>query len=473
MDVGKRVSPSTATFIVSVVQFLTPFMMSAVGVALPAIGKEFSAGAFQLGLVEMTYILAGGIFMLPAGRFADINGRKRIFLIGLVLFTSTTFFVTLASSIDAFIALRFLQGAGSALIAATSIAILSSIVPPEVRGKAMGIVAASVYMGLSASPTVTGFIIQYGNWRWIFWGVMPLQLAALWLTLTRLHGEWYGAKGAPFDWIGSVLYAAAICMAITGVTRLNEGAFFTLLFAGGLLGLFLFVFWEAKSNHPILNVALLKSNTTFSLSTLALLVNYAASFGVTFFFSLYLQQVKGISPQYAGVILVTQPLIMAVLSPFAGSLADKIAPGKITVFGMMLCTVALGICSTVSASTTLPTLVAILVLLGIGFSFFSSPNLTVIMTCVEPKHYGIAGSLSATMRTLGMLTAMTLISFILSLCMGKLSVLQAPEAFITSMQTGFSIFTGISILGVACAAASSRVQQRSVMLRQAEVEQDI
>lgn len=465
MTTGKTVSPTAATFIVAAVQFLTPFMMSAVGVALPAIGKEFSAGAFQLGLVEMAYILAGGILMLPAGRFADIKGRKKVFLTGLSVFICATFLIAIAPSMEALIALRFVQGAGSALVATTSIAIISSVVPPQVRGKAMGIVAASVYMGLSASPTLTGFIIQYGSWRWIFWGALPLQLAALWLTFTRLHGEWYGSKGAPFDWAGSLMYAAAICMAMTGVTHLKAGGIFPFLFIGGLVGLCLFFLWESKTEHPILNVPLLKQNRTFSLSSLVLLANYASSFGVTFFFSLYLQQIKGISPQYAGLILVIQPAIMAVLSPFAGALGDKLNPGKLTMFGLALCTVALATCSTVTASTSLYTLMGILVLLGLGFSLFSSPNLTVIMNCVEPRHYGVAASLSATMRTLGMLTAMSSISFILSLFMGSASVFEAPEAFITSMQTGFSIFTLVSAIGVACSYASLKAQKHSAMYK--------
>lgn len=473
MTKNKTVSPATATFIVAVVQFLTPFMMSSVGVALPSIGKEFSAGAFQLGLVEMAYILAGGILMLPAGRFADINGRKKVFLTGLVIFICATFFIALAPSMEALIVLRFVQGAGSALVATTSIAIISSVVPPEVRGKAMGIMAASVYMGLSASPTITGFIIQYGNWRWIFWGALPLQLAALWLTFTRLNGEWFGAKGAPFDWLGSLMYAAAICMAMTGVTHMKAGGIFPILFVAGLIALCVFVFWESKAKHPILNVPLLKQNRTFSLSNLVLLANYASSFGVTFFFSLYLQQVKGVSPQYAGMILVIQPAIMAVLSPFAGVLADKVNPGKLTIIGLSLCTVALGICATVTASTSISTLMVILVLLGLGFSFFSSPNLTVIMNCVESKHYGVAASLSATMRTLGMLTAMASISFILSLFMGSESVSAAPEAFISSMQTGFSIFTAVCAIGVACSFASLRAQKHSAMYKAAPESVDI
>ena len=455
---SQTVSPTVATFVVAAVQFLTPFMMSAVGVALPAIGREFSAGAFQLGLVEMAYILSGGLLMLPAGRFADINGRKKIFVSGLALFIVATFCIALAPTIEILTLLRLFQGAGSALIATTSIAIISSVVPPNIRGKAMGIIAASVYLGLSASPTLTGFIIEYGNWRWIFWGALPVEIAAFYLTLTYLKGEWYGAKEERFDWIGSLIYMAAICTAMIGVTHLNDSGLFVVLFTIGLIGFVIFFIWESRAKSPILNVPLLKSNLTFSLSTLCMLINYAASFGVTFYFSLYLQQIKGVSPQYAGMILVIQPFLMAVLSPVAGILADKVHPGKLTTLGMMLCTFALGICATITADTSIETLMLILVILGFGFAFFSSPNLTTVMNSVEPKHYGIAASLSATMRTLGMLTAMASISFMLSLFMNGASASAAPDAYMSSMQTGFTIFTVISLIGVFCSIASARAQ---------------
>lgn len=456
------ISPAVTIFVVAVVQFLTPFMMSAVGVALPAIGKEFSAGAFQLGLVEMAYILSGGFLMLPAGRFADIHGRKKVFTSGLVIFIVATFCIALAPTIKILIFLRLFQGAGSALVVSTSIAIISSVVPLQTRGKAMGIVAASAYLGLSASPTLTGLIVEYGNWRWIFWGALPAEIGALYLTLTYLKDEWYGAKGEPFDWTGSLLYITTICTAMIGITHLNDGKFFVALFIIGLLGFVLFFQWESRTKSPILNVPLLKNNLTFSLSNICLLINYAASFGVAFFFSLYLQQIKGISPQNTGLILVIQPLLIATLSPVAGLLADKIHPEKLTTLGMALCTIALGLSSTITADTRIDTLMIILVLLGLGFALFSSPNLTTIMNSVEQKHYGMAASLSATMRTLGILSSMTSISFLLSLFMGEASASAAPDAYMTSMQTGFTVFTVVSLIGVFCSLANTRVQPAAI-----------
>jgi MFS family permease len=149
-------SAAVTLFVVSVVQFLTPFMLSAVGVALPAIGREFSASAVQLGLVETVYIFAFSLFLIPAGRLGDIYGRKRIFTIGILVFTAGTVLISLAFTIESFIVFRFFQGCGGAMISGTSVAILSSVFPPDNRGRAMGIIVGCVYLGLSLGPVLSG-----------------------------------------------------------------------------------------------------------------------------------------------------------------------------------------------------------------------------------------------------------------------------------------------------------------------------
>lgn len=426
-------------------------MMSAVGVALPAIGQEFSAGAVGLGLVEMVYILAVALIMLPAGRIADIHGRKKVFVAGAILLTLATLLLGLSPTIQIFILFRFLQGAGAAMVTATSVAILSSVIPPGKRGRAMGIVVAAVYAGLSAGPTLAGFMVTYMGWRWIFFSALPMEIAALILTLTRLKGEWKGAEGKSFDWVGSLIYMAALFAVIFGVTHLKDGSAYTRLLAGGIAGMIFFVAWESKITSPILNVKLIFNNRVFAMSNAATLINYAASFGVTFFFSLYLQQVKGFSAQTAGFILIVQPLLQAFLSPISGKFADIFPPARIATFGMGLCAVALAMCTTIQVETPIYQILIILSLLGIGFAFFSSPNMTTVMGSVDPKDYGIASSLIATMRTVGMLTAMTVITIILTIFMDDAPVTpDTAKAFVNAMGTGFSIFCGLSILGILC-----------------------
>ncbi len=235
---NEKQNPASATlWVIAAVQFLTPFMFSAIGVALPAIGREFAAGAVQLGLVEMVYILGVALFLLPIGRFADIHGRKKIYLAGIILMTLATLALALAPTIETLILFRFFQGIGASMITSTSFAIISSIYPQEQRGRAMGIVVSAVYLGISAGPTLAGLMISYLGWRWIFYSAIPVELAALVFALLRLKGEWAGARGERFDWIGSLLYMTALSSLIVGTVKIREYQAAGWLAGGGLAGM--------------------------------------------------------------------------------------------------------------------------------------------------------------------------------------------------------------------------------------------
>ena len=197
-----RVSRSATLFVVCVAHFFMPFMMSAVGVALPSIGREFGASAQQLSLVVTTYILAASIFLLAMGRLGDIHGRRRMFQWGLAVFTVAGGLLTQAWSIEALIALRFLQGMGGSMVMATSMAIVVAVFPPQERGRALGIAVASVYAGISCGPVLGGALVTALGWRSLFYLCVPMGLAAFWVTSAKLRGEWADARGEPFDWAG-------------------------------------------------------------------------------------------------------------------------------------------------------------------------------------------------------------------------------------------------------------------------------
>ncbi len=436
-------------FIVSSVQFLAPFMMSAVGVALPTIGRFYGASAVSLALVEMVYMLAVTLFLLPVGRFADITGRKRVFISGVALFTIATILLPFSPSIGIFIAIRFLQGIGVSCTVSTSVAILSSVVPKEKRGKAMGIIVACVYLGLSAGPTLAGLMIAWMGWQWIFFAAVPIALAALTLTVTQLKGEWKGAEGESFDRVGSLIYMAALSCLIIGVAHLESASWAPGLMAAGLAGMAAFVLFEFKHPSPILDIRLLMGNRVLAFSNIATWINYAASFGLTFFFSLYLQVVKGMSAQTTGFVLIAQPVIQASLSPLSGMLSDRMSPSKISTAGMAICTGGLGFAAFLGQDTHIWQVLVVLVVMGLGFAAFSTPNMTTVMGSVGPKHYGIASSLVATMRSIGMLTAMTITTLLLSMFMGDAEVSPATApGFLSTMHTAFAVFAVLSLVGI-------------------------
>ncbi len=446
---NKNVSPGVTLFIVSAVQFLTPFLASSVSVALPVIGREFHAGAVQLSLVQLIYILAVSSLLLPIGRFADIHGRKKIFVLGIFTLTIATVLITFAHSIQLFILYRFIQGIGAAMITSTSVAILSSVFPPEERGKAMGIIIAFVYVGLAAGPTLAGFLITQLGWRWVFWAIVPLELTALLLTVLRLKGEWYGAKGEEFDWCGTILYMASLIAMMIGGSLIGKMNFSIPLAVAGTFGICGFLYMESKTKFPLLNTHLLKTNLRFTLNNLATLINYAASFGLIFLFSLHLQEVKGFSAQHAGFILIVQPLIQACIAPIAGKLADKHSPALIATAGMLLCTLGLGAAATVGSETSTPVIVVIFCVMGMGFGLFSSPNMVSIMGSVAPKFYGVAASVVATMRSLGMLVSMAIITLIIGNIFGDQAIsIDNRAVFIIAMRISFIVFTCMGVVGI-------------------------
>jgi EmrB/QacA subfamily drug resistance transporter len=445
------VSGTVTLFVVSAVQFLTPFMLSAVGVALPVIGREFSATAVQLGLVETVYIFAFSLFLIPAGRLGDIYGRKRIFTIGILLFTAGTVLISLAFSIESFIVFRFFQGCGGAMISGTSVAILSSVFPPDSRGRAMGVIVGCVYLGLSLGPVLSGFMVTHLGWRWIFYLGVLAELFCLFLTVWKLKGEWAEARGERFDVAGTLFYIISLFCLIYGTLNQKEGGIYLVLMAIGALGLLIFLLFEYRCSSPILDVGLVISNRVFAFSNLATLINYAASFGIAFFFSLYLQVVRGYSPQGAGWVLIIQPVIQSVLSPFFGKLADRISPSGLATCGMVLCTLSLGLVSQIHADTPMSAIMGILALMGVGFSLFSSPNTITVMGSVTAKSYGIASSFLATMRTMGMLCCMTIITLVFKHIMGNHPVnAKTQSSFLVSMHLCMIIFCLLCAAGVFC-----------------------
>ena len=247
MNVKSGKSLERATLIVtSFAAFVTPFIGSATNIALPAIGKEFSANAVMLSWVATSFLLSAAVFLAPFGRLADIVGRKKIFNLGLIIFTVASFLCAFSPNIEILIFWRIIQGLGGALIFGTAMAIVTSVFPREKRGKALGIVVASVYTGLTLGPFIGGFLTKNWGWEGIFLFTVPLGLISIVLSFIFFKQEWADAKGEKFDWKGSIIYGLAIISLMYGFSKLPDliGAIFTL-------------FWELSDLY------ILKKNKSF------------------------------------------------------------------------------------------------------------------------------------------------------------------------------------------------------------------
>jgi len=428
-----------------------PFMLSGITVALPSIATEFNASARELSLVVISYTTSVSIFLLPLGRLGDIYGRRNILQKGLFLFAVVGLLVPLAWSIESVIILRFIQGLGGAMVSASGMAIVVSVFPVEERGRALGIATASIYLGISCGPFIGGALVTLLGWRSIFYISVPLGLAMYMLVRLRLKSEWAGAKDEGFDWPGTVVYSLLIIFIVVASSKVEERSLWWLFSVAGasLTGLFLYLEMRAKS--PLLDLGLLRRNKVFALSSVATLLNYAATFGVTFFLSLYLQYAKGLSPAKTGILLVIQPAFQSIFSPYCGRLSDRYPAERLATYGMAICAVGLGLAALMTPETSLSFIGMVLIVLGIGFALFSSPNTSVILGSVPPRQLGVASGFLATMRTLGMMFSMTIITLLLSIFMGDLAVsVETLPTFIDSMKISFVVFALLCVLGIFC-----------------------
>jgi EmrB/QacA subfamily drug resistance transporter len=433
-------------------------MASAVAVALPSIARDFAMNAVQMSWVASAYLLAAAAFLLPCGRLADIHGRKKVFTIGTLFIGGASLLAGLAPSAGIFLFARVLQGMGGAMIFGTSVAILTSVFPPQRRGWVLGINVAATYSGLSMGPFIGGLLTQSFGWRSVFLINVPLGLlvlSALWLKMRR---EWAECRGESFDWKGSLGYSLMLTAFMLGFTWLPgwRGAAMLLIAVAAFP---LFMRWETRSAHPIFQARLLRGNPVFAFSNLAALINYSATFAISFLLSLYLQYIKGFPPRTAGLVLIAQPLVMALFSPLAGRLSDRLEPRVVASLGMGLCAAGLFAFAWLGQTSGLGFIVAALVLVGFGFALFSSPNTNAVMGSVEKKYYGVAASTLGTMRIAGQMLSMGIATLVFSIFIGKVRITPANFThFLSGMRASFVIFFILCVGGVFFSLARGRVR---------------
>jgi len=447
-----------ALLVVTLSSFLTAFMISSVNIALPPIGSEFAVDAALLSWVVTSHLLASAMFLVPFGRVADMHGRKRVFTYGVLICTVSSLLSAISTSAISLISFRILQGIGSAMIFGTEVAILTSVFPIEERGKALGINVAVVYLGLSFGPFLGGSLTQHLGWRSIFLANVPLGLIIIAFTFRELKGEWAEAKGEKFDFIGSIIYSLTLIAIMYGFSLLPAmlGAWLILM---GVFGILAFVKWEIEAENPVLDVDLFRNNTVFAFSNLTALINYSATFAVSFLLSLYLQYVRGLSPQDTGLVLASQPIVQAIFSPFTGRLSDRIEPRIVASIGMALTVVGLFLFTFINERTTLGFIVACLILLGFGFALFSSPNTNAVMSSVDKRFYGVASATLGTMRLTGQTLSMGIAMLTFAIYNGRVQI--TPEyypLFLRSVKIAFIIFAVLCFVGVFASLARGKVR---------------
>jgi EmrB/QacA subfamily drug resistance transporter len=445
--------------VASLSSFLVPYTGSSITVALPAMAGQFHADAVTLGWITSAYIISAAVFIIPFGRYADIVGRKRIFLSGLLVFTLASLACAFSPTEEILIVFRFVQGIGGAMLFATSVAIVTQVYGPGERGAALGITIATVYAGLSVGPFLGGILTDHFGWPAIFLLNVPIGLLTIVLTLRGVRHEWADAAGERFDLGGAVVYGIMLFTLIYGMLMLPDPAGLAWI-AAAILAAGVFYRIERSSASPLTDLTVFSGNRTFVFSNIAAMINYGATYGVGVLLSLYLQYIQGYSAATAGLILVAQPVVQTVFSPIAGRLSDRIEPRVVSTAGMAITAAGLSLFIFLTPATPAWVIIASLMVMGLGYGLFSSPNTNAIMSSVANRHLGIAAGMNATVRSLGQLLSMAITMSCFAIFIGMVAITPAIyPALMTSVTVAFVVFTLLCIAGIGASYVRGTIHQ--------------
>ncbi len=461
MDPSERQTPEAAslseqrtTLVVAMItSFITSFYGSALNLSVPAIGAEFNVSASLVGWVVEVFILTVAAVSVPFGSIADRVSKKRILITGIAVFSFAALACGFSVNIVMLLILRAVGGVGAAMIFATNAAVLISATPPQNRGKVIGLQTSAVYVGLSLGPVLGGALNTNLGWRSIFFVSFAICMASLFSAITKLPKE------KPSDeTVGEVLAADApgnafyvlmvVCLmlGLSYATQFPKGPAFLAL---GALFTVLFIRRELRAERPAIRIDMFTRNKPFTFMNVATMLNYGAMFVISYSVSLLLQVVYGYTAQAAGLIMITQPVIMAVAAPLTGRLSDKVDAGRLAACGMGVCALSLFLMTFLRDGTPVVQIVLTLVVCGIGMGLFSSPNMNAIMRTVDKKDFGFATSIVSTMRTMGSTACMAIITMIVTLYLGRLALSEAPpDQMLKVMHTVFIINTLFCIAGI-------------------------
>ena len=416
--------------------FATAFSGSATNLAIPSMGTYFNMGAASVGWITTAYVIVIAAMAVPFGKIADSTSRKYMLAAGVAVFG-------VASVAAVF------MGIGAAMIFASNMPIAINAFPGNERGKAIGIVTSGIYTGLAIGPALGGFLNNLFGWQAIFLFGAAIAFASMILTLSGVADDRQQRTGAKFDLGGNITYILMIMCLIYGLTALNSVRFgWVFLLCGVVLGV-LFVKIELKFENPVIDVRIFAEDRVFTLSNLTALFNYSATFALGYFVSIYLQVAQGLNSQTAGLVMMMQPILMAVFSPWTGRMSDRVPAYKLASSGMAVCALTLLFFAFAYVGMPIWAVCIALAAAGFGIALFSSPNTNVIMSCVPPQKFAVANSIVSTMRTSGQTIGMAIITLVVSGTIGNVSIYEVPASdLIRTMHICFFIFTGLCILGI-------------------------
>ncbi|MBM3926159.1 MAG: MFS transporter [SAR202 cluster bacterium] len=380
-----------------------------VNVALPAIADHFDAELPVVQWVTAGYILAISVLILPMGRLSDVIGRKPVFVGGFFVFVLSALFAGLSDSLGLIIFAKVIQGLGSAMIQATSMAIIISVFGANQRGVALSLNNMAVGVGSISGPVLGGFLIDALDWRSVFFinvpvGIVGAAAAMLILDESKFARAVRKNGGFSFDWVGASLSAAALLLFLLGLSNANklgwDSPFIIASLVGFVAALGAFIWWEARTPEPMVDLSFFK-NPLFSRGMLARVISFTNMAPVRFLIPFYLIAVQGYSAKQMGLIIVVSSAAMSFMSPLSGYLSDRFGSHRFIVIGMLMATAGLFVLALLNEGSPLGLVVLGLFLHSAGLGIFMTPNNSAILGTVDRGRYGIATAFVSLTRNAG------------------------------------------------------------------------
>lgn len=384
--------------------FMGTLDSSIVNVALPTLSKEFNADVDVVSWVALSYILTMAALLLVGGKLLDVWGERRQFVIGFTLFTIGSGLCAFSVSIYMLIFSRAFQALGGAVLMSSNQGLIARGFPPHQRGRILGIVGTVVSVGLASGPVLGGFLIEHLGWRSIFWINLPIGAIAIMYSMRNLANNPSATKEYKFDWRGSIFMIVGLGAFFLGVNLWTDYGWRSPMVFGPVLGslviMGIFIHNELRVPNPILNLTLLRIRY-FSLSSLCAFLAFVGLMSNTILMPFYLQNVQGFSPQILGLFMMTVPLSMLLIAPFAGWISDKIGTRIPATIALGILAVGLYMLSSLDRSASHFEIVWHLFIVGFGMGMFGSPNTNAILSAVPRSYVGVASGFNALMRTSG------------------------------------------------------------------------
>ncbi|NLC56310.1 MAG: MFS transporter [Armatimonadetes bacterium] len=438
---------------VAIGTFMSTLDSSIVNVAMPTLASEFQVEITTVEWVAMAYMLTVTGLLISLGRLSDMVGRKRIYNLGLLIFTAGSALCALAGGIGVLIAARVVQGVGAAMLAANGAAILTSAFPRTERGQAMGLNGTIVGAGLTVGPSLGGVLIHAFGWRSIFTINLPVGLVGLLLATLLLRPDEPCPEQERFDFAGAL--GLLVCLAGL-LLALSHGEAWgwssrpiLALFGVSLFSGAHFLRTEARVPYPTIDLSLFR-NRLFSAASVSAVASYVAIASVVFTMPFYLQQLRGFSTAHMGLMLTVIPLTMVVVSPVSGWLSDRIGSRVLASAGMASIALGLVLLSHLGTQATPLAIMGRLFLVGLGNGLFASPNSSAIMGAVPPQRLGVASGMISTVRTTGMVLGVAIAGAVIAVRRAALVAAGlAPEtAFGSALAGALLVTAAIAAAGI-------------------------